>query len=134
MATATADALGTSVGATPPGWGHDELTKFLQAARDNQNATFFRKRDATNKLILIDAELVKVSKNWLNPPSEIAAMLFVRCHAAFRTAAGLAMSGQAVEAFVQCRAMLETRAMLRTFIGSRPSARFGWIVTKAMPT
>jgi hypothetical protein len=107
MTTATDTAPGPSADTTPPGWGLDELTKFLQAARDNQNATFFRKREATNKLIHIDAELAKVSKSWLNPPSEIAAMLFVRCHAAFRTATGLAMSGQAVEAFVQCRAMLE---------------------------
>lgn len=94
----------------PPGWGDDELTKFLQAARDNQNATFFRKHEATAKLIAIDAEFVKVSKNWLNPPSEILAMLFLRCHAALRTAAGLAMAGQAVEAFVQSRAMLENAA------------------------
>jgi hypothetical protein len=45
-------------GAMPPGWGADELTKFLQAARDNQNATFFKKRAATSKLIAIDAEFV----------------------------------------------------------------------------
>jgi hypothetical protein len=94
----------------PPGWGDDELTKFLQAARDNQNATFFRKREVMAKLIAIDAEFVKVSKNWLNPRSEILAMLFLRCHAAFRAAAGLAMAGQAVEAFVQSRAMLENAA------------------------
>ncbi len=42
--------------------------------------------------------------------SEILAMLFLRCHAAFRTASGLAMAGQAVEAFVQSRVMLENAA------------------------
>lgn len=94
----------------PPGWGDDELTKFFQSARDNQNATFFRKREATVTLIAIDAQFVKVSKNWLNPPSEVSAMLLLRCHSAFRTAAGLAMAGQAVEAFVQSRAMLENAA------------------------
>jgi hypothetical protein len=37
-------------------------------------------------------------------------MLFVRCHGAYRTAAGLAMAGQAAETYVQCRAMLEYAA------------------------
>jgi hypothetical protein len=96
--------------AVPPGWGKDELTKFLQAAHANQHATFFQKRAETGLLIAIDAEFVKVSASWLNPPSEILAMLFLRCHAAFRTASGLAMSGQAAEAFVQCREMLEYAA------------------------
>jgi hypothetical protein len=91
----------------PPGWGDDELSKFLEAAHQNQHATFFRKRSAMAMLVAIDAEFAKVSKVWLNPPSEIAAMLFLRCHAAFRTAAGLAMAGQAAETYVQCRAMLE---------------------------
>jgi len=44
-----------------------------------------------------------------NLPGEILAMLFLRCHAAFRAAADLTMSGQAVEAYVQCRATLELR-------------------------
>jgi hypothetical protein len=111
------------VGATPPGWGDDELTKFLQAARDNQNATYVHKCDATGKLIAIDAEFVKVSKSWLNPPSEILAMLFLRCHAAFRAAAGLAMSGQAVEAFVQCRATLENAAYAAHIHGNPARAK-----------
>ncbi len=115
-----------SKGATPPGWGNDELTKFLQAGRDNQNATFFRKREATAKLIAIDAEFVKVSKTWINPPSEILAMLFLRCHSAFRAAAGLAMSGQAVEAYVQNRAMLENAAYA-AHIHCNPALAMVWL-------
>ena len=91
----------------PPGWGADELTAFIEAAHQNQYATFFRKRPATAKLVAIDAEFAKVTKSWVNPASEIVALLFVRCHGAFRTAAGLAMAGQAAETYVQCRAMLE---------------------------
>jgi hypothetical protein len=95
---------------SPPGWGKDELTKFLDNARDNQHATYFRKREIVGKLIEIDAQLVTVSKNWLNPDSEILAQLLLRCHAAFRTAAGLAMAGQACEATAICRSMLEFAA------------------------
>lgn len=112
--------------ATPPGWGKDELSKFLQAARDNQNATFFLKRAETDLLIAIDAEFVKVSASWINPPSEILAMLFLRCQAAFRTASGLAMSGQAAEAYVQCRAMLEYAAYA-VHIHLDPSRGMAWL-------
>ena len=94
----------------PPGWGTDELSKFIEAAQQNQYATFFRKRDAMAKLVAIDAQFAKVTKGWLNPPSEIVAMLFIRCHGAYRTACSLAMSGQAAECYVQCRSALEYAA------------------------
>jgi hypothetical protein len=94
----------------PPGWGNDELSKFIEAAHQNQFATFFRKRDAMAKLVAIDAQFAKVTKGWLNPPSEILAMLFIRCHGAYRTACSLAMSGQAAECYVQCRSALEYAA------------------------
>jgi len=94
----------------PPGWGNDELSQFIEAAHQNQYATFFRKRDAMAKLVAIDAQFAKVTKGWLNPASEIIAMLFIRCHGAYRTACSLAMSGQAAECYVQCRSVLEYAA------------------------
>jgi hypothetical protein len=94
----------------PPGWTDDELSTFIEATHQNQYATFFKKRSAMSKLVAIDAQFAKVTKGWLNPPSEVLAMLFIRCHGAFRTAASLAMSGQAAEMYVQCRAMLEYAA------------------------
>jgi hypothetical protein len=110
----------------PPGWGSDELSKFLNEAQQNQYATFFRKREAMAKLIAIDAEFAKVSKGWLNPPSEIAAMLFLRCYAAYRAAAGLAMAGQTAETFVQCRAMLEYAAYA-VHVHGNPSLGTVWL-------
>jgi hypothetical protein len=35
----------------PPGWGEDELTKFLDAACSNQWATFWNKRGLVEKMI-----------------------------------------------------------------------------------
>src|SRR5262245_2191386 len=96
----------------PPGWGNDELSKFLEAAHQNQYATFVKKRDAMAKLVAIDAQFAKVTKGWLNPKSEILAMLFIRCHGAYRTACGLAMSGQAADCYVHCRSVLEYAAYL----------------------
>jgi hypothetical protein len=90
--------------------GADELTKFIDAARSNQWATFWNKRPIVGTLIAIDSQFVTISKDWLNPESEIAAFLLLRGHAAFRVAAALAMAGQVAETYVQCRAMLEYAA------------------------
>jgi hypothetical protein len=94
----------------PPGWGNDELTSFLQAIHENQYATFHQKKQAVSRLVAIDELFVRASKNWLNPPNAVEAMLFLRCHAAFRAAASEAMAGQAVECYRQCRGMLENAA------------------------
>ncbi|MET2825644.1 hypothetical protein [Mesorhizobium shangrilense] len=94
----------------PPGWGDDELSKFLEAAHQNQYATFVNKREAVAKLVAIDAQFSKATKDWLNPENEILAMLFIRCIGAYRTACGLAMSGQAAECYVQSRSVLEYAA------------------------
>jgi hypothetical protein len=95
---------------TPPGWGKDELTKFLQETHQQQYATFVNKRQAIGRLIAIDALFVRVSEGWVNPSGPIGAMLFVRCHAALRAAASEAMAGQVVESYRQCRGMLENAA------------------------
>ncbi|MDP1590748.1 MAG: hypothetical protein Q8M07_23540, partial [Prosthecobacter sp.] len=94
----------------PPGWGVDELTKYIDIARHNQWATFANKPIVRQKLIAIDAQLVAVSKDWLNPQSEIAASLLLRCHSAFRAAAGHALAGEVADCFPSCRAMLEYAA------------------------
>src|ERR1700743_689359 len=78
----------------PPGWGEDELSKFLQETHQQQYATFHNKREATGRLIAIDELFARISKGWLNPKSEIAALPFLRCHAAMRAAAGEAMAAQ----------------------------------------
>jgi hypothetical protein len=102
----TAPAAGTP----PAGWGTDELSKFWDSARSNQFGTFARKRSAYERFVEIDREFVRVSKGWINPQSELAAMLLLRCHSAYRTAAGHAAAGQAVESYVMDRAMLEFAA------------------------
>jgi hypothetical protein len=58
--------------------GRGRAHQILRSARVNQWATFWKKRSATKKLIAIDAQFVKVSKDWLNPESPIAASLLIR--------------------------------------------------------
>jgi hypothetical protein len=95
---------------TPPGWAQDELSKFLQETHQQQYATFRNKREATGRLIAIDKLFARISKGWLNPKSEIAALPFLRCHAAMRAAGGEAMAAQVVESYRQCWGMMENAA------------------------
>jgi hypothetical protein len=94
-----------------PVWlGHRRAFQCWDAARQNQFGTFVNKQRAYQRLSGIDALFARVSKDWRNPPDEIAAMLLLRCHSAFRTAAGLASAGQAAEVYVLNRAVLEYAA------------------------
>lgn len=94
----------------PPGWGRDDLSAFLEAARANQFASFANKSERYRRLAAIDEIFVRAAKNWTNPKDMLAALLFLRCHSAFRAACGLAMAGQTVEATAMHRACLETAA------------------------
>lgn len=91
----------------PPYWGADGLTDFLDLARNNQFATFVHKPDWYRRLSAIDACFATASRDWTNPQSEVAALLLIRTHGAYRAACGAALSGQAVETFVLLRAALE---------------------------
>ena len=104
--------------ATPPGWAADELTKFLQETHQQQYATFHNKKQAVGLLIAIDELFVRVSKNWLNPASEVVAMLFLRCHAAFRAAAGTFPVG------VSRDAVMPTWSFKLTFVDPRVPEAF----------
>jgi hypothetical protein len=94
----------------PPGWGDDELTKFLDHFRHHQFATFERKGPASQRLIRIDALFLRAVKDWVNPSHPLPANLLFRCHAAFRAACGLAMAGEVAETFPVCRVMIEYAA------------------------
>jgi hypothetical protein len=110
MSSATKPPAAARSNTPPPGWAQDELSKFLQKTHEQQYATFHNKREATALLIAIDELFVRISNGWLNPKSEIAVMLFLRCHAALRAAAGEAMAGQVVESYRQSRGMMENAA------------------------
>lgn len=100
----------TGTGAVPPDWGDDDLSNFLQQAERNRYATFIHKTEAYGLLSAIDEAFSIISKGWINPQSEIAALLFIRCHGAYRAAVGAAMAGQVVEAFILQRGALEAAA------------------------
>ena len=91
---------------TPPHWGDDELTKFLDSVRKNQFATFVHKPE-TKRIIGIDESFGRVLEGWINPRDMTAALLMFRAHSAHRAAASCAFSGQFAELHPLLRLMLE---------------------------
>jgi hypothetical protein len=58
----------------------------------------------------IDRCFVRAGNNLINPKPVMTGNLLLRCQYAFKTAAGMAMAGQVVEAFVMQRSVLEYAA------------------------
>jgi hypothetical protein len=93
-----------------PGWTDDELSAFIEATHQNQYATFFTTRGAMSKLVVIDSHLRRSQRAGSTHRAR-----FGRCCSSGVTVLSgqrpvLAMSGQAAEMYVQCRAMLEYAA------------------------
>lgn len=91
----------------PLGWGNDKLTEFLDAAQDNQFATFAKKRAEYGLLREIDDAFMRVAENLINPQNMLSATLLYRSHAAYRAACRTSMAGQCPETFVLLRSCLE---------------------------
>lgn len=95
---------------TPPGWGADSLSAFLDDVRHNQLATFHNKKPACELLQRIDACYVKVGTNMLNPKDFVTPFFFYRAHSSFRAACACALAGQSVETYNLARSSLEYAA------------------------
>jgi hypothetical protein len=88
-------------------WGDDSLSKFLSMAHTNQQGNCVKFAGRYETISKIDDCLVRAGKNLVNPKPVMAGVLLLRCQYAFKTAAGLALAGQVVEAFVMARSVLE---------------------------
>jgi hypothetical protein len=91
----------------PPGWGDDELSRFLDRVRSHQWATFANLMGPSNKLRDIDALFMRAGSNMLNPKHLLAPFFLLRAHSAFRAACGTSMAGQVAETFPLLRSTLE---------------------------
>lgn len=91
----------------PPDWGCDSLTRYFDAVRANQFASYHNKRIVAQDLIRVDRLLADALYDWQDPAAMMPAMLFYRSHAAFRAGAGAALAGQTAEAPCLLRLCLE---------------------------
>jgi hypothetical protein len=85
----------------------DNLLPFLDLAASNQRANVARFPEPYQLIRRVNICLATAGKNLINPTPVMAAVLFLRCQYAYKAAAGMALSGQAVEAFVMMRSCLE---------------------------
>lgn len=110
---------------TPPGWGEDEISRFLAAAHDNTLATFVRIPNFVARAREIDALFRKIvpflgrAEDWL--PS----LFFLRAHSAFLGAVRLVTSGQPTETYMVLRGALEA-VLYAHYIAVDPSRARTW--------
>jgi len=87
--------------------GETGFSKFLGGAHANQQANSVNFAGPYAIIEKIDRCFAKAGKNLINPMPVMGGVFLLRSHYAFRTAAGLALAGQVVEAFVMMRSVLE---------------------------
>ncbi len=102
------------------------LATFLENARSNQLANKSACVDWYIIIQAIDNCFVKNASNPINSQSDIVFSLFLRCQYAYRTAVGLAFAGQASEAFVMLRSVLEY-AGYALLIHENPKLQSVWL-------
>lgn len=89
----------------PPGWS-DDLTSFLDLTRRQQFATFVNFRSHYDKIRDVDEVFRRLSTNLVDPEDASAPFFLLLAHAAYRAAAGLAMSTQSAPVFAVMRQCL----------------------------
>lgn len=85
----------------------DDLIAFLEMAHSNQKANVATFAKPYSLISRINDCFSVAGKHLINPQSMMAGILFLRCQYAYKTAAGLTLSGQIVETFVMMRSCLE---------------------------
>src|SRR6266851_2171442 len=78
----------------------DNLIPFLDLVASNQKANIARFTGPYDLIRRVNICLSTAGKNLVNPQPVTTGILFLRCQYAYKTAAGMALSGQVCEAFV----------------------------------
>lgn len=111
---------------TPPGWGNDTLTAYLEEFRGNQFATFHNKRRQVADLIALDELFERLLKGAKDPDPQMPTTFLLRAHAAYRVAVSSVLGGQLYEAQALLRLCLE-HASYGFFIGSDTARWTRWM-------
>jgi hypothetical protein len=85
----------------------DNLIPFFELVASNQKANIANHPTWYDLIRRVNICLATAGQNMVNPRPVMCAVLFLRCQYAYKTAAGMALAGQAVEAFVMMRSCLE---------------------------
>lgn len=95
---------------SPPNWGLDPLSRFIDILRDNQFATFNNMRDQITNLIRIDSIIYKSLSNHIDPDPAHPLSFLIRSHSVLRSSISITMSCQIYEAQPALRNSIELAA------------------------
>lgn len=95
---------------SPPGWGLDSVSDFLDKQRHNQFASFQEFKSEYCDLVTIDRSTALCLDDFHDPSPLFPVAFFYRAHSALRASAALVMAGQVNETHVMLRASLEHAA------------------------
>lgn len=110
----------------PANWGNDEISKFIDDARNNEYATFTNYQDEIRRLIDLDA-LCRKAIDGLNHSNDWFAGLFLlRAHSNFLAACRMTWSGQIPECYAMLRSCLEN-ALYGLYLARNPNFRETWL-------
>lgn len=111
---------------TPPGWGNDPVTLYLDARRGNQHATLSNKRSQVIDLVAIDGMFRKLLDGAIDPDPFLPMGFLHRAHSAYLTAVDAVMAGQLHELHALLRVCLE-QASYGHFIGNDQALWERWM-------
>lgn len=113
---------------TPPDWGKDRLSDFIDRAHHNCVATFANHRNMFDKLSEIDAIFDAASRIPFRPAgAEVMLPAFLgRARGAFLAAVRLSISGQVAESYMVARGCLEN-ALYAFYIHGNPEIAEAWL-------
>lgn len=89
----------------PPGWGSDDLTEYFDVARSNAYASYVNRQKLFGLIVEANSLFRVIDMN--NHPLIYPALMLLKAHSAFMTAAELAMSTRASEAYAISRTVIE---------------------------
>ncbi len=93
---------------TPPGWGEDTLSEFIETARNNAIASFVKRQPEYKVLLELDSHFRQAVAALSSSSDEFAGIFLMRSHASYLSACMLALAGEAADFPIPLRGCLES--------------------------
>lgn len=111
---------------SPKKWDLDEISKFFDAARGNEFATFVNFQGEINRLIDIDTSYRKAIDGLNHSKDWFAGFFILRAHSNFLAACRMSWSGQIPECYALLRSCLEN-ALYGIYLYNNPHSQETWL-------
>lgn len=116
----------------PPDWGKDEISKFIDAARGNEFATFANLKGDVARLTDVDLSYRKAVDGLNHSKDWFAGFFLLRAHSNFLAACRLCWSGQIPETYAVLRSCLEN-ALYGLYLARNPASQETWLCRHDSP-